>query len=133
MAKPREAPPGESDQGLFAYDGLHRSLHEKARLGILTALCTHAEGRVFSELKTLCSLTDGNLNRHLKVLQDESLIQIKKEQTGRRGQTRVLLTSAGRRGFLAYLDELERVVNDARAAASRKDLGGGSRKGALPA
>ena len=54
--------------GRFAYDGLDRVLHEKARLGIMTSLVTRPEGLLFGELKRLCALTDGNLSRHLDAL-----------------------------------------------------------------
>ncbi len=62
--------------GSFSYDGLDRVLHEKARLGILTSLFTHPEGLVFNEIKALCALTDGNLSRHLQVLEREELVEI---------------------------------------------------------
>ena len=55
--------------GRFAYEGLERVLHEKARLGIMTSLVTRPEGLLFGDLKRLCALTDGNLSRHLEVLQ----------------------------------------------------------------
>ena len=51
----------DEDKGRFAYEGLERVLHEKARLGIMTSLVTRPEGLLFSELKRLCALTDGNL------------------------------------------------------------------------
>ena len=54
--------------GRYAYEGLDRVLHEKARLGIMTSLATRPAGLSFNELKQLCALTDGNLNRHLDVL-----------------------------------------------------------------
>ena len=88
-------------------------LHEKARLGILTSLVAHPDGLKFSEVKTLCRLTDGNLNRHLEVLRDAGLIELWKGFEGRRPQTVVRLTADGRRRFVAYLEELERVVRDA--------------------
>ncbi|MES1213362.1 MAG: transcriptional regulator, partial [Singulisphaera sp.] len=50
-------------QGRFAYQGLERVLHEKARLGIMTSLVTRPEGLLFNDLKRLCDLTDGNLSR----------------------------------------------------------------------
>ena len=53
--------------GRFAYDGLERVFHEKARLGIMTSLVTNPRGLVFSDLKEFCALTDGNLSRHLQV------------------------------------------------------------------
>jgi undecaprenyl diphosphate synthase len=53
----------------FSYDGLDRVIHEKARLGLLTSLMAHPRGLAFADLKQLCGLTDGNLSRHLQVLQ----------------------------------------------------------------
>ena len=47
--------------GRFAYEGLERIIHEKARLGILTSLVAQPKGLLFNELKDLCALTDGNL------------------------------------------------------------------------
>ncbi|MEZ5319773.1 MAG: transcriptional regulator [Vicinamibacterales bacterium] len=100
-------------EGRFAYEGLDRVLHEKARLGILTSLVTNPDGLRFSELKALCALTDGNLNRHLEVLRAAGLVEVWKGYEGRRPQTAVRLTPDGRRRFTAYLEELERVVRDA--------------------
>src|SRR5262249_32703191 len=99
--------------GRFAYEGLDRALHEKARLGILTSLAAHPDGLKFGELRTLCSLTDGNLSRHLDVLRDAGLVEVWKGFERRRPQTLVRLTADGRRRFVAYLEELERVVRDA--------------------
>jgi DNA-binding MarR family transcriptional regulator len=99
--------------GRFAYEGLDRTLHEKARLGILTALVTHREGLSFSDLTRLCALTDGNLSRHLDVLVEESLVQITKAFAGRRPLTTCKLTHAGRKRFREYLSQLERVLQDA--------------------
>jgi hypothetical protein len=70
---------------------------------------------VFPELKELCGLTDGNLNRHLEVLREADLVAIWKAAGASRPQTLVSLTKAGRARFLAYLEELEQVVRDARA------------------
>ena len=58
----------------FAYEGLDRVIHERARLSVLTSLITHGEGLMFNELKELCALTDGNLNRHLQVLEEAKLV-----------------------------------------------------------
>ena len=125
------------DSGYFAYDGLNRVLHEKARLGILTALRTRTEGVVFAELKALCSLTDGNLSRHLTVLQESGLVGIKKSQQGSRPQTWARLTTRGRKEFDAYLEELQRVIQDAsiRIAPSegRDPAGGDAPSGVAPA
>ncbi len=102
-----------TEPGRFAYGGLDRVLHEKARLGLLVSLLTHPDGLTFNDLKQQCSLTDGNLSRHLEVLADEALVEIHKGHAGRRPRTTVRITESGRRRFLAYLAELERVVRDA--------------------
>ena len=103
----------DQTDGRFAYDGLDRTLHEKARLGILTALVTHREGLPFTDLARLCSLTDGNLSRHLDVLAEEGLVQITKSFAGRRPLTTCKLTPTGRKRFRQYLEALEQVLRDA--------------------
>lgn len=104
-----------SRSGRYAYDGLERVMHEKARLGLLTSLAAHPEGLSFTDLKELCALTDGNLARHLQVLEEAQLVEIEKWE--RRTQCR--LSDAGRERFLDYLAELERVVRDAARATGR--------------
>jgi DNA-binding transcriptional ArsR family regulator len=99
-------------QGRYAYDGLERVMHEKARLGLLTSLAAHPEGLAFTELKELCALTDGNLARHLQVLEEAGLVALEKEER----RTLCHLTDPGRARFLAYVAELERVVRDAARA-----------------
>ncbi len=103
----------EPEPGRFAYEGLDRVLHEKARLGLLVSLSTRPDGLSFNELKALCALTDGNLSRHLDALAKEALVEITKGQEGSRPKTTVRMTASGRKRFLAYLAELERVVRDA--------------------
>lgn len=105
----------EKDAGRFNYEGLDRVLHEKARLGILTALVTHPEGLSFNELARLCDLTDGNLSRHLDVLAEAGLVKITKGFEGRRPHTSCALTAAGRKRFREYLAQLEKVLRDAAA------------------
>ena len=103
--------------GRFAYDGLDRVIHEKARLSVLTSLVAHPKGLVFGDLKQMCSLTDGNLSRHLAVLEEAGLIDIQKGYDQNRPQTLVRITSQGRRRYLDYLAVLEQVVRDAASAA----------------
>lgn len=103
----------DNSDGRFAYDGLDRTLHEKARLGILTALVTHRDGLAFGELVRLCALTDGNLSRHLDVLAEEGLVLITKGYAGRRPHTSCKLTATGRKRFREYLGQLEQVLRDA--------------------
>ena len=104
--------------GRFAYEGLDRALHEKARLSVLTSLVAHPDGLKFGELRALCALTDGNLSRHLDVLRESGLVEVWKGFENRRPQTLVRLTPDGRKRFIAYLEELERVVRDALPKAS---------------
>jgi hypothetical protein len=66
----RRTKPARTGSGRFAYDGLDRVMHEKARLGVLTSLVAHPKGLAFGDLKQLCGLTDGNLSRHLRVLHE---------------------------------------------------------------
>jgi len=102
--------------GRFAYAGLDRVIHEKARLGVLTSLVGHPKGLVFGDLKELCGLTDGNLSRHLQVLEDAGLIEIEKGYDHNRPQTICRITAEGRRRYLGYLSVLEQVVRDAAGA-----------------
>jgi DNA-binding transcriptional ArsR family regulator len=100
----------------FAYDGLNRVIHERARLSLLTSLLTHPKGLWFGELKELCALTDGNLNRHLLVLEEARLVSVTKAVEGNRTQTRCKITALGRRRYLEYLSVLEQVIVDGGAA-----------------
>lgn len=103
------APPERHD-----YAGLDRIMHERARLSILTVLAARPDGVLFPELRQLCNLTDGNLNRHIAVLQEPGIVEIWKNNDGPRPKTLIQLTATGRRQFMAYLEELERVIRDAR-------------------
>lgn len=79
--------PKKSDAAPFAYEGLDRVIHEKARLGILTALASQPKGVIFGDLRKLCALTDGNLSRHLQVLAEAGYIEIVKRLHENRPQT----------------------------------------------
>lgn len=114
MAKP-------SRPARFSYDGLDRVIHEKARLGVLTSLTAHPKGLAFADLKQLCGLTDGNLSRHLQVLQEAGLVEIIKGYEGNRPHTTCRLTGEGRDRFLDYLSVLEQVVRDAANAADEEE------------
>ncbi len=100
----------------FAYRGLDRIIHERARLSILASLLAHPKGLSFGELLELCDLTDGNLSRHLQLLQTEKLITVAREIGPGRPQTMCRLTALGRRRLLEYLAVLEQVLVDAAEA-----------------
>jgi DNA-binding MarR family transcriptional regulator len=120
MSPRRKKDTGAESSAPFAYDGLSRILHEKARLGILTALLTRPEGHLFNDLKELCSLTDGNLSRHVQVLHEAGLVQVWKSTASGRPKTLVRISPDGRKQFIAYLQELEQVIHDARHEASSR-------------
>lgn len=107
----------------FAYDGLDRVIHERARLGVLAALTTHSKGLSFGEIKELCALTDGNLNRHLQVLEDANLVTLIKRHDNNRPQTLCKVTPLGRRRYLEYLEALEQVIADGSRLGPDSSLG----------
>jgi len=101
----------------FAYQGLDRVLHERARLSILTSLATSPKGLTFNDLKQLCGLTDGNLSRHLRVLEKGRVVEIVKGHEHNRPQTVCRITAVGRKRFVEYISTLEQVVRDAAHAS----------------
>ena len=108
------------EAGRYAYDGLDRVIHEKARLGILTSLIGRTDGLLFNDLKDLCALTDGNLSRHLTILQEAGLIEVWKGSKGNRPQTLVRITDDGQAKFREYLNVLESVIHDALPTTSKQ-------------
>jgi len=95
------------------WNELEKSIHEPARLALVTTLSGSPGGLGFQDLKAECGLTDGNLSRHLKVLQDAGIVRQHKAGKGRRSRTRVVMTPSGRDAFLKYLHSLEKVLHGA--------------------
>lgn len=121
--KPKTPTPEErSSEGRFAYEGLDRVIHERARLSVLTSLITNPRGLTFVDLKQLCSLTDGNLSRHLQVLEKAKIVEIVKGHDRNRPQTVCRITASGRKRFLGYLETLEQVVLDAAKVAGKESV-----------
>ena len=108
----------------FAYEGLDRVIHERARLSVLTSLMTHPNGLSFVELKQLCALTDGNLNRHLRVLEEDKMVEIVKKIDRNRPLTICRITASGRARYMEYLSTLEQVVRDAAKGAKAQPASG---------
>ncbi len=117
-------PKSASDGGRFAYEGLDRVIHERARLSILTSLVTNPKGLTFGDLKQLCTLTDGNLSRHLSVLEKGKMVEIVKGHEHNRPLTVCRITASGRRRYLEYLSTLEQVVRDAAKGVQDKSAPG---------
>jgi DNA-binding HxlR family transcriptional regulator len=109
------------------FAALQRVLHEPHRLALVSALAPAVDGLSFNELKGACDLTDGNLNRHLKALEDEGIISQRKAADKGRPRTTVTLTPTGRKRFVKYLETLEEVLVQAAAsvgAESTRRAGG---------
>ena len=95
---------------------LERIFHEPNRLSIMSVLCGSRKGISFTELKDACHLTDGNLNRHLKVLEEADAIRIEKAFVDSKPRTTIYLSDTGWKRFSEYLDALAGVVEKARQA-----------------
>jgi DNA-binding HxlR family transcriptional regulator len=116
-------PESSSTEGRFAYEGLDRIIHERARLSIVTSLVTNPKGLTFNDLKRLCALTDGNLSRHLSVLEKAKVVEISKGHEHNRPLTICRITSSGRKRYLEYLSTLEQVIRDAARETNEKRAG----------
>lgn len=92
---------------------LDRVIHERLRLGILSALAVN-ESLTFNELKTLLSTTDGNLSVHARKLEEAEYVTCTKSFEGRMPKTEYKMTSAGRRALERYLDEMEAIIKATR-------------------
>ena len=95
-----------TDQGPLALD---RLIHERLRLGIVSALAVN-ESLTFNDLKKLNRTTDGNLSVHARKLEDASYITCTKSFEGRVPRTRFSITPAGRRALERYLDHMEALI-----------------------
>src|ERR1700690_649672 len=88
---------------------LDRLIHERLRLGILSALSVN-ESLTFSELKKLLDATDGNLSVHARKLEEAGYVSCTKSFEGRMPKTDYRLTAAGRRALDRYLDHMEALI-----------------------
>lgn len=104
----------------YALDALDRVFHERGRLGICSALVANPDGLSFTQLQDACSLTDGNLNRHLHALAEIGIVETRRITGKGRPQTLVRITREGRERFLAYIDALEAVVREVQRSRKRK-------------
>ncbi|HEY3172518.1 MAG TPA: transcriptional regulator [Thermoanaerobaculia bacterium] len=102
-ARERSASPGRLD----------RVIHERVRLGIVSALAVN-ESLTFNELKTLLRATDGNVSVHARKLERAGYVACVKSFEGRIPRTTYRLTAAGRRALSRYLDHMEAVIRAAR-------------------
>ena len=89
--------------------GLDRLIHERVRLGIVSALAVN-DSLSFNQLKALLMTTDGNLSVHARKLEEASYVTCTKSFEGRIPKTEYRLTGAGRRALEHYLDHMEALI-----------------------
>ena len=92
---------------------LDRLIHERLRLGIVSALAVN-DSLSFSDLKKLMNTTDGNLSVHARKLEEAEYIACTKSFEGRMPKTQYRLTAAGRRALERYLDHMEALIRATR-------------------
>ena len=121
MAEARRAARGVAAEGLRSIAGgaeagapeLDRLIHERVRLGIVSALAVN-ESLAFNELKDMLALTDGNLRVHARKLEEAGYVECTKKFEGRVPRTEFHLTPVGRRALEAYLDHMEALIQQVR-------------------
>lgn len=97
---------------------LDRLIHERMRLGIVSALASD-DSLTFAELKDVLRTTDGNLSVHARKLEEAGYIRVSKGFEDRKPKTVYRLTAKGRRALEHYLDQMEAIVGAARHALER--------------
>lgn len=118
MAKPARKPQPGEDIRLASVQNdipqLDRLIHEKLRLGIVSALAA-TPALTFTDLKKLLETTDGNLSVHARKLEDAGYISCEKSFEGRMPKTEYKLTADGRDALNRYLDHMEALVHAMRS------------------
>jgi DNA-binding HxlR family transcriptional regulator len=100
---------GEAQKGGQTAVRLDRLIHERLRLGIVSALAVN-RSLTFNELKAMLKTTDGNLSVHARKLEDASYVACEKSFDGRLPRTEYRLTAAGRRALEKYLAHMEAII-----------------------
>ena len=104
---------GDATEGGTGALALDRVIHERMRLGIVSALAAN-DALTFTELRALLQTTDGNLSVHARKLEDAGYVTCTKGFEGRVPRTEYQLTTAGRRALARYLDHMEALIRAAR-------------------
>ncbi len=98
-----------SDDNPFDHSDINDVIHGRLRLGVMAYLST-ASPAIFGELRDKVGATDGNLSTHLRKLEEAGYVLQEKRFVGRRPQTRVHLTDAGRNAWVAWLDRMRSLM-----------------------
>jgi len=90
-------------------DDLHKAFESRVRLGIMSALAVN-ETLDFTALKEYLDVTDGNLASHLKALEKENFIDVKKSFVDRKPNTKYIMTKQGKKAFEEHITALEKLI-----------------------
>ena len=90
--------------------GLHKAFDSRIKLGIMSALAVN-DMLDFNSLKEYLDVTDGNLASHIKALEKEEFVGVKKSFLGKKPNTKYYMTKAGRKAFDDHLKALEKLIN----------------------
>ncbi len=104
--------------GKPASDGLDRLVHERVRLGIVSALAAE-ERLTFGDLKAVLKTSDGNLSVHARKLENAGYIEVTKGFEDRKPKTEYSLTAKGRKALETYIDRMETLLGEAREALEK--------------
>jgi DNA-binding MarR family transcriptional regulator len=94
------------EPGAFDHDTIDEIIHGRIRLGAVAYLAA-VDSALFSELRDKVGATDGNLSAHLRKLEDAGYVKAEKYFAGRKPQTRLSLTAAGRKAWRVWLERIE--------------------------
>lgn len=108
--KPRRVAPAVPEASAVSLD---RVIHERTRLGIISALAVN-DSLTFNELKQLLGATDGNVSVHARKLEDAGYVACTKSFAGRVPKTEYRLTAAGRKALEKYLSHMEALIRATR-------------------
>ena len=104
--------------GSTVSDDLDRLIHERIRLGIVSALAAN-DSLSFADLRDILGTTDGNLSVHARKLEDAGYVRVSKGFEARKPKAEYSLTAKGRRALEGYLAQMEQILSAAREALER--------------
>jgi DNA-binding MarR family transcriptional regulator len=110
---PSAAPAPRRPPAQHELPDLDRLIHEKTRLGIVSALAVNPS-LTFNELKAILKTTDGNVSVHARKLEEAGYLTCKKSFAGRMPRTEYALTASGRRALEKYLTHMEALIRATR-------------------
>jgi DNA-binding MarR family transcriptional regulator len=113
LEKPKRNTAATEASASASATALDRLIHERTRLGIISALAVN-ESLTFNELKSLLGATDGNVSVHARKLEDAGYVACTKSFAGRLPKTEYRLTAAGRRALEKYLSHMEALIRATR-------------------